>query len=45
MSATSGLLPRLPAWPAFRSLAVTELKLFLREKTGVFWGSCSRACC
>lgn len=38
MSATSGLLPRGPAGPAFRRLAVTELKLFLREKAGVFWG-------
>ncbi|HEU5386200.1 MAG TPA: ABC transporter permease [Streptosporangiaceae bacterium] len=38
MSATSGLLPRRLAGPAFRRLAVTELKLFLREKTGVFWG-------
>ncbi|MDR2986585.1 MAG: ABC transporter permease [Nocardiopsaceae bacterium] len=38
MSPTSGLLPWRPAGPAFRRLAVTELKLFLREKAGVFWG-------
>ena len=38
MSATSGVLPRRPAGAAFRRLAATELKLFLREKQGVFWG-------
>ncbi|HET9972614.1 MAG TPA: ABC transporter permease [Streptosporangiaceae bacterium] len=38
MSGTSGLLPRRPDGAAFRRLAVTELKLFLREKAGVFWG-------
>lgn len=38
MSATTAPLPRRPAGRAFGRLAVTELKLFLREKTGVFWG-------